>query len=246
MPKFQQIRQNPPRSAKFRGMVHCVSCANSTNNPKFTRVPKGNRKGGKKTHTIGSRGSGGRSPNSPRTKSLPNVRPRDPQVNPMDRDPSDAMILIRVDAQRRSSSLGEMPARTGTGSESMISNSATPSKTSKLREWVRNGGRSFSRTLGSSRLYTHRLMRNIRMRWKLFKVRHPVATRYAKYVSWLSGIAVSVGSVVSLPVELYKTFHILNHTDTEIMDRIDNVTKVLSKLQEKGQEEFAEYPDQTI
>ena len=30
------------------------------------------------------------------------------------------------------------------------------------------------------------------------------------------------------------------------MDRIDNVTKVLDKLQESGQEEFAEYPDQTI
>ena len=30
------------------------------------------------------------------------------------------------------------------------------------------------------------------------------------------------------------------------MNRIDNVTKVLDKLQEKGQREFAEYPDQTI
>ena len=73
------------------------------------------------------------------------------------------------------------------------------------------------------------------MRWKLFKVRHPAATRYAKYVSWLNGIAVSVGYAVSLPVELYRTFHTLNHTDTEIMDRIDNITKVLVKLQEKGQ-----------
>ena len=64
MPKFQQVRQNPPRSAKFRGMVHCVCCANSTNNPKFTRVSKGNRKGSKKALTIGSGGSGGRGPNS--------------------------------------------------------------------------------------------------------------------------------------------------------------------------------------
>ena len=77
-------------------------------------------------------------------------------------------------------------------------------------------------------------------------MRHPAATRYAKYVSWLSGIAVSVGSAVSLPVELYRTFHTLNHTDTEIMDRIDNVTKVLDKLREKSQREFEEYPDQTI
>ena len=77
-------------------------------------------------------------------------------------------------------------------------------------------------------------------------MRHPAATRYAKYASWLSGIAVSVGSAVSLPVELYRTFHTLNHTDTEIMDRIDNVTKVLHKLQEEGRKEFEEYPDQTI
>ena len=84
------------------------------------------------------------------------------------------------------------------------------------------------------------------MRWRIFKVRHPAATRYAKYVSWLSGIAVSVGSAVSLPVELYRTFHTLNHTDTEIMDRIDNVTKVLDDLKEKSRKEFEEYPDQTI
>ena len=84
------------------------------------------------------------------------------------------------------------------------------------------------------------------MRWRIFKLRHPAATRYAKYVSWLSGIAVSVGSAVSLPVELYRTFHTLNHTDKEIMKRINNVTKVLDELQKKGQEEFAEYPDQTI
>ena len=77
-------------------------------------------------------------------------------------------------------------------------------------------------------------------------MRHPAATRYAKYVSWLSGIAVSVGSAVSLTVELYRTFHDRNQTDTEIMDRIDNVTKVLDKLREKSQKEFEEYPDQTI
>ena len=64
MPKFLQVRQNPPGSAKFGGMVHCVCCANSTNNPKFTRVSKNNRKGGKKTHTIGSGGGRKHGPNS--------------------------------------------------------------------------------------------------------------------------------------------------------------------------------------
>ena len=77
-------------------------------------------------------------------------------------------------------------------------------------------------------------------------MRHPAATRYAKYVSWLSGITVSVGSALSLSIELYRTFHVLNHTDTAIMDRIDNVTKVVDKLREQGQEEFEEYLDQTI
>ena len=77
-------------------------------------------------------------------------------------------------------------------------------------------------------------------------MRHPAAVKYAKYVSWLSGIAVSVGSAVSLPVELYRTFHTLNHTDTAIMDRIDNVTKVLNDLKEKSMQEFEEYPDSTI
>ena len=181
-----------------------------------------------------------------RTKSLPNIKHKDPKVNPLDREPSDAMSIIHVDAQRRSSSLGEIPARTGTKSENMIPNSVTPSRTSKLREWARTGGRSFSRILGSSRLYSRRLMRSILMRWRIFKVRHPAAVKYAKYVSWLSGIAVSVGSAVSLPVELYRTFHTLNHTDTAIMDRIDNVTKVLDVLREKSIKEFEEYPDQTI
>ena len=180
-----------------------------------------------------------------KAKSLPNIRAKDPQVNPLDRDPSDAMSIIRADAQRRSSSLGEIPARTGAKSDDLIPNSVTPSRTSRLREWARTGGRSFSRILGSSRLYSRRLMRSILMRWRIFKVRHPAAV-YAKYVSWLSGIAVSVGSAVSLPVELYRTFHTLNHTDTAIMDRIDNVTKVLDDLREKSIREFEEYPDSTI
>ena len=95
-------------------------------------------------------------------------------------------------------------------------------------------------------MYSRRLLRNIRTRWTNFKVRHPATVRYAKYVSWLSGVAVLVGSAVSVPVELYRAFHTLNHTDTEIMSRIDNVTKELGRLQEKCQSKFEEYPDQTI
>ena len=51
---------------------------------------------------------------------------------------------------------------------------------------------------------------------------------------------------MTVPVELYRAFHTLNHTDTEIMGRIDNVTKELVRLQEESQKEFEEYPDQTI
>ena len=58
MPKFQEIRQNPPRSAKSRGMDHCVCCTNSTLGPRLTRVSKGIRKGGKKTGP--NQGGGGR------------------------------------------------------------------------------------------------------------------------------------------------------------------------------------------
>ena len=58
MPKFFQVRQNPPRSAKFRGMDHCTCCANSTLSPNLARVSKSGRKGGKKTLTVGGRSSG--------------------------------------------------------------------------------------------------------------------------------------------------------------------------------------------
>ena len=54
MPKFQKIRKNPTRLAKFRGMVHCTCCANSTRSSKFIRVFPHPKKSGKKTSTIRS------------------------------------------------------------------------------------------------------------------------------------------------------------------------------------------------
>ena len=77
-------------------------------------------------------------------------------------------------------------------------------------------------------------------------MRHPAAVRYAKWVSWLGGIAASVGSAVSLPVELYRTFHALNQSDEEIRTRIKNVTTYLEELEEMSKKEFQEYPDETI
>ena len=158
MPKFQKVRQNLPRIAKFRGMGSCFCCSNFTK-PKFVRVLSGHRKGGKKTT---------------------------------------------------------------------------------------NGGRSFSRALGSFPYYSRRTMRNIHTRWGRFREKHPAAVRYAKWVSWLSGIAASVGSAVSLPVELYRTFHALNQSDEDIRTRIENVTAYLEDLQEKSEKEFQDYPDETI
>ena len=116
----------------------------------------------------------------------------------------------------------------------------------RLRERVRNGGRSFLRASGSFPLYSRRMMRNIHTRWGRFREKHPAAVKYAKWVSWLGGIAASVGSAVSLPVELYRTFHTLNKTDANIMTRIENVTSQLEQLQVQSEQEFQEYPDQTI
>ena len=67
-------------------------------------------------------------------------------------------------------------------------------------------------------------------------MRHPAAVKYAKWVSWLSGIAASVGSAVSLPVELYRTFHALNQSDEEIRTRIENVTAYLEELERQERE----------
>ena len=57
MPKFQKVRQNPPRSAKFRGMGSCFCCS-LTAKPKFVRVLSNRRKGGKKTLKSGGPTSG--------------------------------------------------------------------------------------------------------------------------------------------------------------------------------------------
>ena len=116
----------------------------------------------------------------------------------------------------------------------------------RLQERVRNGGRSFSRALGSFPSYSRRTMRNIHLRWGRFRARYPAAVRYAKWVSWLSGIVASVGSVVSLPVELYRTFHALNQSDEDIRTRIENVTAYLENLQDKSEKEFQDFADQTI
>ena len=117
---------------------------------------------------------------------------------------------------------------------------------SRLQERVRNGGRSFSRALGSFPSYSRRTMRSIHTRWGRIRVRHPAAVRYAKWVSWLSGIAASVGSAVSLPVELYRTFHALNQSDEDIRNKIQNVTAYLEDLQDQSEKEFQDFPDQTI
>ena len=169
------------------------------------------------------------SPVPRQTKSLPDLRPKDPKVNPLDRDPSDAIHLVQLDASRRSSSLDMTPARVGQRSEDTIQTSAT----SRLRAWARNGGRSFSRTFGSFPSYSRHTLRTIHIHWRNFRTAHPAAMKYAKWVSWLSGIAVSVGSAVSLPLEPYRTFCGLNQTDTEIMTRIENITTQLDRLQSK-------------
>ena len=52
MPKFQKMRQNPPRLAKFQGMVHCSCCANNTQSSKFAQVLLSSEKGGKKAGTV--------------------------------------------------------------------------------------------------------------------------------------------------------------------------------------------------
>ena len=70
MPKFQKVRQNPPRLAKFRGMGSCFCCSNASK-PKFVRVLSGHRKGGKKTLKGGSP-TGGRCNTADTASSPPN------------------------------------------------------------------------------------------------------------------------------------------------------------------------------
>ena len=87
MPKFFQVRQNPPRTAKFRGMDHCVCCANSTSNPKLAQVPKGNRKGGKKTLTVGGGSGRGCSPDSQKNQVSPQHQTQGPSSKPSGQGP---------------------------------------------------------------------------------------------------------------------------------------------------------------
>ena len=250
MPKFQRVRQNPPRSAKFRGMVHCVCCANSTDNPKFARVSKGIRKGSKKAHSVGSGGSRGFGTSSPPNKIDARILSQGPESQPS-----------RSKTQRCNSSgpagcsdgghrvWANIPAPAGTRSEGSIPNSATHSATSRLREWARNGGRSFSRTLGSFQSYSRRTLRTIRMRWSHFKVTNiPAATRYAKY-----GCRGSVGSRFRWdPLCRSRWNFTAPSTPSTILTRrswtrIENVTAQLDRLHEESlAKEFAAYPDQTI
>ena len=76
MPKFQKVRQNPPRIAKFQGMGSCFCCSNFTK-PKFVRVLSGHRKGGKKT-TKGGSPTGGRcdTANNPTNEVSPKPSPK--------------------------------------------------------------------------------------------------------------------------------------------------------------------------
>ena len=82
MPKFQKVRQNPPQSAKFRGMVHCICCVNSTSNPKFTWVHKNGRKGGKKASSVGGRGCGKHSASPQENQVTAGISPQGSESQP--------------------------------------------------------------------------------------------------------------------------------------------------------------------
>ena len=172
------------------------------------------------------------------TQLLPDLsntaRIKDPKVNPLDRYPSDAIHVVQVEANRWTQSLSELPTvQAGT-------------RQGRLRDTVRNGGKPFLGTLVSFSSYSRHMLRNIHIQWRSFRETHPAATKCAKWVSWLGGIAVSVGSAILLPIELYRTFHGLKQTDTVIMARIDNVTNSLERLTNQSIQEFETYPDQTI
>ena len=177
------------------------------------------------------------------TKSLD----RPPQSSSNSRNPIDSPSSRR--SQELPSSRNSQASQSSRNLQNPSSSQNVPpgiSYRNQLRERVRNGGRSFLRASGSFPLYSRRMMRNIHTRWGRFREKHPAAVKYAKWVSWLSGIAASVGSAVSLQVELYRTFHVLNETDADIMTRIENVTSQLEQLQTQSEQEFQEFPDQTI
>ncbi len=152
------------------------------------------------------------------TKSLPKLplgQAKDPKVNPMDRDPSDAIQVAQSPNRPRDMN----PSQPGQSQLGLKQLENVPAGMRPPMRWVkkvkdrlmgtvRNGGRSFSRILASFPSYSRRSLRNIHMRWRNFRETHPVVTKYAKWVSWLSRIAVSIGTAVSLTAELYRTFHV--------------------------------------
>ena len=280
MPKFQKVRQNPPRLAKFRGMGSCFCCT-LTSRPKFVRVLSGNRKGGKKTLKSGSPTGGRCSPANSASNPSHEVAPQhSPEAKETQSDgqgaerchqhptsgclsshkepvPAEFFELgepDRLPELEELTGLAELPELPSFADfEELNDTLELPECPSwdVIQEPTAGTGEEwwevlFSRALGSFPSYSRRMMRNIHTRWGRFRARHPAAVRYAKGTSWLSGIAASVGSAVSLPVELYRTFHALNQTDEEIRNKIENVTAHLEDLQKQSEEEFQEYPDQTI
>ena len=247
MSKFQKIRQNPPRLTKFQGMVHC-SCANNTQSSKFTRVLSSSLKSGKKTSAVWSGISGdvGTDTKANEVIARPLTKGSKSQLAGQGAKWCDTPSPVRCQSPVVEPESSTGPA--GQRQEVMIpiSATATSRQANRLRELVRNGGRSFSSTLGSFPSYSRRTLRTIHTRWRSFRETHPAATRYAKWVSWLRGIAVPIGYAVSLPIELYRTFHGLNQTDTVILSHIENVTAQLDRLQNQSRQEFDLYPDQTI
>ena len=244
MPKFQRVRQRVPGGLSFGGWFIVSAVLTAQIIPSSQGCLRAAVRVARRPIQSGVEVVEDLAQVPHRKKSMPEFRHKDLKVHPLDREPSHAVHMVQLDVQRRWLSLGEIPARAGTRSGDTIPNSAT--RPSRLRELGRNGGRYFSRTLGSFRSYRRQILTTIPMRWSRFKTNHLSAVKYAKWVCWLSGIAVSVGSAVSFPVELYRTFHTLNHTDAEIMTRIENVTDQLDGLHLESFRELTAYPDQTI
>ena len=81
MPKFQKIRQNPPRLAKFKGMCLCFCCTHY-DRPKIVRVLSSHRKTGKKTSKGGGPTSGRPGSSSPKGEVRPQLAPKTQETQP--------------------------------------------------------------------------------------------------------------------------------------------------------------------
>ena len=81
MPKFQKVRQNPPRLAKFQGLGSCF-CCNNHDKPKFVRVLTGHRKGGKKAGKDRSPTGGRNGPSHPAVEVSPQLSPQTQETQP--------------------------------------------------------------------------------------------------------------------------------------------------------------------